>query len=71
VGKALLMCLSKNEVRRICQLKNLIRRTERTITSPDVLVADYAVDDAEDEGEGRCFVAPILKEQGQVVASRG
>lgn len=79
VGKALLMCLPEIEVRRICQPKTMIRRTERTITSLDVLVAElqrsaergYAVDDAEDEREGRGLAAPIFNEQGKVVASLG
>jgi DNA-binding IclR family transcriptional regulator len=79
VGKALLMCLPENEVRVICQPDTMIRRTERTRTALDVLIPElrqsaergYAVDDAEDEREGRGIAAAILNNQGQVVASLG
>lgn len=79
VGKALLMNLPEDEVHKICQPKTMIRRTERTITSLDLLVADlrlsaqrgYSVDDAEDEREGRGVAAAIFNEQGKVVASLG
>ena len=79
VGKALLMCLSENEIRKLCPPAALIRRTERTITSVDALIADlrrsaelgYASDDVEDEPEGRGIAAPIFNEQGKLVASLG
>jgi|SRR5579871_1521237 len=79
VGKALLMHLPEKEVRRICQPKTMIRRTERTITSLDSLIAElrqsaergYAVDDAEDEREGRGVASAIFNEPGKVVASLG
>jgi len=79
VGKALLMSLAQDEVTRICQPATMVRRTERTITSLDVLIPElrnsaergYAIDDVEDEGEGRGVAAPIFEEQGKVVASLG
>jgi DNA-binding IclR family transcriptional regulator len=79
VGKALLMSLAQDEVTRICQPGTMVRRTERTITSLDVLIPElrnsaergYAIDDVEDEQEGRGVAAPIFEEQGKVVASLG
>jgi DNA-binding IclR family transcriptional regulator len=79
VGKALLMCLTEEEVRAICKPGTLIRRTERTIVSIDPLLKElrhsaergYAIDDIEDEPEGRAVAAPIYNGQGNVVASLG
>jgi DNA-binding IclR family transcriptional regulator len=79
VGKALLMCLAEDEIRKICLPELLIRRTERTITSVDSLLAElrqsaergYAVDDVEDEPEGRGVASPIYNDQGKVIASLG
>ncbi len=79
VGKALLMYLTEDDVKRICQPNTMIRRTERTITSLDALLADlrqsaergYAIDDVEDEPEGRGIAAPVYNDQGKVVASIG
>jgi DNA-binding IclR family transcriptional regulator len=79
VGKALLMCLTEDEVSRICKSSPLVRRTERTITSMDALFAElrksiergYAIDDIEDEPEGRAVAAPIFNGEGNVVASLG
>ena len=79
VGKALLMSLAQDQVTRICQPATMVRRTERTITSLDVLIPElrnsaergYAIDDVEDEREGRGVAAPIFDEQGKVIASLG
>ncbi len=79
VGKALLMCCTEDEVGRICQPETMIRRTERTITSLESLLAElqesagrgYAIDDVEDEPEGRGIAAPVYNDQGKVVASLG
>jgi len=79
VGKALLLGLTEDEVRRICPPSSLVRHTERTIVVFDALVAEvrqsadrgYAVDDIEDESEGRAVAAPIYNEQGKVIASLG
>ncbi len=73
VGKALLMCLTEDEVRAICKAGTLIRRTERTIVSVDTLLTElrysaergYAIDDIEDEPEGRAVAAPIIQRSGQ------
>ncbi len=79
VGKSLLMCLTEDEIRAICKPINMIRRTERTIVSVDALLSDiryarergYAIDDIEDEPEGRAVAAPVYNSQGKVVASLG
>ncbi len=79
VGKALLMGLPEAEAKALCLPNTLIRHTERTITSIDALLADlrqctergYAIDDVEDEPEGRAVAAPIYDGQGKVIASLG
>lgn len=79
VGKALLMYLPASEVRRLVGPGPLVRRTDRTITDVDSLIANlaeyatrgYAVDDGEDEAEGRGAAAAIWGSDGRVVASLG
>lgn len=79
VGKALLMALPESEIRKICRAGALVRRAERTIVSVDVLLENlkrsaergYAIDDAEDEPEGRCVAAPIFGDEAKVIASMG
>ncbi len=79
VGKALLMYLPPADVRRIIEPKLLVRRTERTLTNLDGLLQNlsesclrgYAVDDGEDETEGRGVAAAVWGGEGQVVASMG
>lgn len=79
VGKALLMHLSEIEIRRLCPLAKMHRRTDRTIISQDALIDDlakgrqrgYVFDDGEDEKEGRCVAAPVFGSDGKVVAALG
>ncbi len=79
VGKALLMLAPESEVRSIIRRGMLVRRTDRTIASLAGLMEDlararrrgYALDDREDEPEGRCVAAPLLDRQGRPVASMG
>lgn len=79
VGKALLMYLPPAEIRRIVGHSPLVRRTARTITKVDSLIANlseaaargYAVDDGEDEAEGRGVAAALLDSEGRTVASMG
>jgi DNA-binding IclR family transcriptional regulator len=79
VGKALMMHLEEAEVRKLCPPNSLIRRTPRSLTSQEMLLEDlkrsvergYAIDDAEDEGEGRCLAAPVYNDQRKVIASLG
>ncbi len=79
VGKALLMHLSPDEIRRIIGSGPLIRRTGRTITNVEYLIQNlaeaaargYAVDDGEDEEEGRGIATALFDSEGRVVASMG
>jgi DNA-binding IclR family transcriptional regulator len=77
VGKALMMHLDEGEIRRLCPPSVLLRRTPRSLTSAELLLDDlkrsaergYAVDDAEDEDEGRCVGAPVYDNVKKVIAS--
>jgi DNA-binding IclR family transcriptional regulator len=79
VGKALLMHLHPADIRKLFASVQLAGRTERTITRLESLIEDlalsaargYAIDDAEDEAEGRGVAAAIWGADGQVVASIG
>jgi len=79
VGKALLLQHSLEELRGLFQTAGLPRRTDRTITDLNLFAEDlqtssrrgFAVDDAEDEPEGRCVAAPVHGETGKIVASIG
>lgn len=79
VGKALMMHLPPAEIRKLLASVDLVGRTERTITNLDALVENlkeasargYAIDDGEDEAEGRGVAAAIFGADGQVVASMG
>jgi len=77
VGKVLLSYLPEEELDRIIKEKGLPKRTENTITDPQVLKAHlktiraqgYAVDDEENERGIRCVAAPVLNENGKPVAA--
>jgi DNA-binding IclR family transcriptional regulator len=77
VGKVLLSYLPEEELDRIIKEKGLPKRTENTITDPQVLKAHlktirtqgYAVDDEENERGIRCVAAPVLNETGKPVAA--
>ncbi len=77
VGKVLLSFLSEEELDRIIREKGLPKRTENTITDPQVLKAHlktiraqgYAVDDEENERGIRCVAAPVFNESGKPVAA--
>lgn len=77
VGKILLSYLPEEELDRIIQEKGLLKRTENTITDPQILKAHlktvraqgYAVDDEENERGIRCVAAPIFNESGKPVAA--
>ena len=79
VGKALLMHLPEAEIQRLLSPTKLVRRTARTITAADALLKDlreaarrgYAIDDAEDESEGRGIAAAVWGSDGRVIASMG
>ncbi len=67
VGKALLSALPDEQVRAILARTGMPAQTERTITSPDRLVAElglirrrgYAIDDGEQEPGVRCVAAAV------------
>lgn len=79
VGKALVMHLAEPEIRSLCPPDSLTRRTPRSIISTDALLEElrrsaqrgYAIDDAEDEGQGRCVAAPVYNDEQRVVAALG
>jgi DNA-binding IclR family transcriptional regulator len=79
VGKALIMHLDESEISRLCPPAALVRRTARSLTSMESLLADlkrsaergYAIDDAEDEDQGRCVSAPVYDNVKRVIASLG
>jgi IclR family transcriptional regulator, acetate operon repressor len=67
VGKALLSTLPDEQVRAILARTGMPAQTERTVTSPDRLVAElaairqrgYAIDDGEQEPGVRCVAAAV------------
>ena len=67
VGKALLLGTAPDEVRVLLQRNGMPRRTDMTITDPDVYVAQlasaaregYALDDGEQEIGVRCVAVPV------------
>ena len=77
LGKVLLSGLQDREVRRLLRLKKLPRLTRKTITSPSALMTEihkvreqgYALDNEENEPDGRCIGAPICGRNGHVLAA--
>jgi IclR family acetate operon transcriptional repressor len=77
VGKALLAQLPRDTARELVERAGLPRRTPRTITDVDELLAEldriaeqgYAVDDGEQETGVRCVAVPVLGGPGQTALS--
>lgn len=77
LGKAILSCLSEQELRDFLNKMELFSKTPRTLTSVDALEKDihlsrergFALDDEENELGGRCVAAPILDFSGKPVAA--
>jgi DNA-binding IclR family transcriptional regulator len=77
LGKVLLSGLSQKEVERLIRIQGLPKLTPRTITTREALSAEldvvrkqgFAVDNEENERGGRCLGAPILGQDGRVVAA--
>jgi IclR family acetate operon transcriptional repressor len=73
------MGLPDKRQREIVERCRFLRRTERTIVSPEEFLESlaasaqrgYAIDDGEDERQGRCVAASIWGNQGEVVAAIG
>lgn len=77
LGKVLLAGLSEKEVQRLVRIQGLPRLTPRTLVSRQALAEEleqvrrqgYAVDNEENELDGRCIGAPIVGQGGRVVAA--
>jgi len=77
LGKVLLSALSDREIRRLAQLKGLPALTPKSIGTVGALLAEihsvrrrgYAIDNQENELDGRCIAAPISGPNGQVIAA--
>lgn len=67
LGKAISMLLDGDEIRSILSSEGMPARTVRTITDPEEFLATieqsrqvgYAIDDGENEADGRCVAVPI------------
>lgn len=67
LGKAIASRLPEPAIRHILRVEGMPARTERTITDPDAYLTlleqiraeGYAVDDRENEADGRCVAVPI------------
>ena len=77
LGKCFLAGLPDKEVARITRLKGLPRLTANTLVTKSALMADlarvrkqgFAIDDQENELDGRCIGAPIVASDGRVLAA--
>lgn len=77
VGKVLLAQLSDQQLHALIKKNGLEKRTENTIIDPEKLKQHlkvvhqqgYAIDDEENEKGIRCVGAPVLNQQGQVIAA--
>jgi DNA-binding IclR family transcriptional regulator len=77
LGKVLLSGLPEKEVLRLIRIQGLPRLTPRTVGTRQALAAEldivrrqgYAMDNEENEPDGRCLGAPILSVGGRIVAA--
>ena len=77
LGKCLLAGMPDKEISRLVKLKGLAKVTEETLTTKIALMAEmqkvrqqgWAMDNQENEIEGRCIGAPILGPADKVVAA--
>jgi IclR family transcriptional regulator, KDG regulon repressor len=77
LGKVMLSGMGTEEIERLIQVKGLAKMTPNTITSRTALAKElrkvhaqgYAVDDQENEMDGRCLAAPIKDSRNRVVAA--
>ena len=77
LGKVLLAGMTDAEVQRLIRVKGTPRLTARTIQSKAALLAEihlvrergFALDDQENEMEGRCIGAPIRGPEGRLVGA--
>lgn len=67
LGKAISMLMDDHEIRAILASEGMPARTNRTVTDPDEFIATihhsrrvgYAIDDGENEADGRCVAVPL------------
>ncbi|MEO7145717.1 MAG: IclR family transcriptional regulator, partial [Bryobacteraceae bacterium] len=77
LGKVLLSAMTDQEIRRLIQLKGLPKFTPKTLVTRAALLEEirivreqeFAVDDRENELEGRCIAAPIRGPQNRVAGA--
>jgi IclR family transcriptional regulator, acetate operon repressor len=77
VGKALLSQLPRDAARELVERAGMPRRTPRTITDPDELMAElerissqgYCLDDGEQETGVRCIAVPVIGGPAQTAIS--
>jgi len=77
LGKVLLAGMPDKEVSRLIRVKGLPKLTEATITTKTALMAEiqkvrqqgWALDNQENEIEGRCIGAPVEGPEGRVIAA--
>lgn len=77
LGKAILSCLSLEELQAFIQRYGLSPQTPRTITDPDTFLAEldrtrergFAIDDEEYELGGCCVAAPVFNHTGKPTAA--
>jgi DNA-binding IclR family transcriptional regulator len=77
LGKVLLCGLADKEIERLVRVKGMPRLTPQTLTSKSTLMTEiakvrqqgYAIDNQENEIEGRCIGAPIHGPDGRIVAA--
>jgi len=77
LGKCFLAGLPDKEVTRLARLKGMPRLTQNTLVTKAALLAElakvrkqgYAIDDQENELDGRCIGAPIQSADGRVLAA--
>jgi IclR family transcriptional regulator, KDG regulon repressor len=76
IGKAILAFMPPERLERLLD-RELVKRTEKTITDPGILKQELAGirktgiarDDGENEAGASCFGAPIFDQQGEVIAA--
>src|SRR5258706_251018 len=77
IGKVMLAALSDKEAQRLIRLKGLPRLTPHTLVTKTALQIElrrvrergYAVDNQENEMDGRCVGAPVFGPDGRAVAA--
>lgn len=77
LGKVMLAGMPDKEVQRLVRLKGLVRLTNKTIITKAALFTElqkvrqhgFAIDNQENEMEGRCIAAPITGPDGRVIAA--